>query len=522
MSCDAALQRRANDPMGMRTSLAFTLFSGACLVAGVSSAQPGATRELTLAEAVATTLERSPDIELGRLTVVESAAARRFAAHPFDLRVQTSLDSARENLPLYGQGTLLPSDTLTTGASLEKTFRSGMVVFSEVSVGRLAHGAIPTPANHANSSLSVVLPLAGGRGGGAAAGAERAAERSYDASRLDRDHTSARAVRSAVVTYWQYVGADERLQIYRDAETSAERLLAETEALIGADERPASDRDLMAGNLASAQAVRVAAEQTLVEARYALGLAMGLAADAIPSLGAPVTPFPQSQEVTGGEAIVRTALAARRDLAAARARRTGARLAWEGAVGDLRPRWDIVGGIGHVAISSTPPEGDFLSPLPGSATGLNASVQIRYVPVTTNSAVRGAALRADVAHRVAIVIADDLARRIRAEARVAAEALDSAERETAIAEDALRLSRRAVETEREKFRLGLATVFDAILAEETLTRALLRRTHARLRYALALARLRFEAGTLLEVAHESVSGDPDAALHFVLPEQEPQ
>ena len=105
--------------------------------------------------------------------------------------------------------------------------------------------------------------------------------------------------------------------------------------------------------------------------------------------------------------------------------------------------------------------------------------------------------------------------RIRA---LAVEALQNAARETAIAEEGLRLSVRAVETEREKFRLGLATVFDAILAEDTLTRALLRRIDARLRYAVALARLRFETGTLLEAAGGSDAANPDAALRFVLPE----
>ncbi|MCY3732690.1 MAG: TolC family protein, partial [Chloroflexi bacterium] len=428
-------------------------------------------------------------------------------------------------LPQYGRGTFLLSDTLNTGVALEKSFRSGMAVASSLSVGRLAHSALTLPAKRAMSSLTVVLPLAGGRGGGAAVGNERAAERSYDASRLDRDHVSARVVRDATVAYWQYVGADERLRIYKETEARAERLVAETEVLIRADERPASDLDLMAGNLASAQAARVAAEQIRLEARYSLGLAMGLTAATIAALGPPSTPFPAPEDVSGRgprEVIVRTALAKRRDLAAARTRRNGARMAWEGAVRDLRPRWDVVGGIGHMSISSALLGGDLLEPPPGSGTGLNASVQVRYAPTATNSAVQGAALRADVAHRTATVVAEDLARRVRANALVAAEALDNAMRETSIAAEALRLSQRAVETEREKFRLGLATVFDAILAEDTLTKALLRRTDARLRYAVALARLRFETGTLLRVSAGSVAADSDAALGFDLPEDQSQ
>ena len=118
------------------------------------------------------------------------------------------------------------------------------------------------------------------------------------------------------------------------------------------------------------------------------------------------------------------------------------------------------------------------------------------------------------------MVADDLDRRIRVNVRVATEALGNAARETAVSDEALRLSLRAVETEREKFRFGLATVFDAILAEDTLTKALLQQTNARLRYALALARLRFETGTLLRVDGGSVAPDPGAVLRFVLPEEQ--
>lgn len=506
--------------MRMRVHLTCVELAAVLLVATWTSAQPAPGGTVSLGEAMTSALDRSPDVERGRQAVADSVGARRVAASPFDLRVQTSLDRARESLPLYGQGTLLASDTLTTGALLEKGFRSGMILSSSLSVGRLAHSAIAMPASRTASAFTVVLPLAAGRGGGAAAGRERAADYSHDASRLERDHVSARVVRDAVVAYWQYVGAEERLRIYTELEARAERLLGETDVLIRADERPASDRDLMAGNLATAQAGRVAAEQDWLEAKYTLGLAMGLTADVIPALGSPSNRFPVPEDVPGREALLRTALGTRRDLAAARARRSGARVAWEGAVGDLRPRWDVIGEIGHIGLSTAPAGGDFFSPLPGSTTGLNASVQVRYAPTATDSAARGSALRADAAHRTATVAADDLDRRIRVNVRVATEALGNAARETAVSDEALRLSLRAVETEREKFRFGLATVFDAILAEDTLTKALLQQTNARLRYALALARLRFETGTLLRVDGGSVSPDPGAVLRFVLPEEQ--
>ena len=477
---------------------------------------------------MATVLERSPDIERGRLAIEDGAGARLAAASPFDLKVRASLYGGRQSLWFGGgAGTPIATDNVTTSASAVKTFRSGVVVSSELSLGRLRSGGIFPAARQTDSSVSVLVPLAGGRGGGAATGAERAAQRSHAGAVLDREHISARAVLDAVVAYWRYSAAYERLQTYDESAARALRLVEETQALIAADERPTSDLDVMASNLASKRTGETAAEQTLLEAQYVLGLAMGLTADTIPALGPPVTGFPSTsadarQVVAGGaarDAAVRTAMAARRDLAAARARQDGARLAWEGALRDLQPRWDLVAGIGHASTSLGSDPAGFLAP-PGGSTGINSLVQVQYEPVATNSAVRGRALRLEASFRMATVATDDLVRRIRANALAAAEALDNASREVLDADEAVRLSERSVQTEQEKFQLGLTTLFDAILAEDSLTNARLRRTDARLRYAVALARLRFETGTLLDATAGSVSANPATVTSVVLKEHE--
>ena len=104
---------------------------------------------------------------------------------------------------------------------------------------------------------------------------------------------------------------------------------------------------------------------------------------------------------------------------------------------------------------------------------------------------------------------------------VAIEAFDSAAKEALAADEAVRLSERSVLTEQAKFRLGLATLFDAILADDSLTNARLRRTNARLRFAAALVRLRLETGTLLDMAAGGVSVEPNRMTSFVFEECRP-
>lgn len=470
---------------------------------------------ISIGTVMTTVLMESPDIEQSTLAIETGAADRVAASSPFDFRVHTSVAGGRDNLDV--SGVLAPTGSLTTLVSGTKLFRSGIAISTDASLGT-SRGLGSVALNQTDSSVSIRVPLAGGRNGGAAAGVERSAEQAYRAALLDRSHVSALAVLQAVARYWQYAAAQRRLEIQQASADRAEVLVEVTQALIRADERPASDLDLMTSNLANKRTAVSASEQGVIDARYALGLAMGLQADQVQGLGRPLTAFPVPGKIPerGRDLLpavsVRTAINARRDLAAAKARRDGAQLAWQGALHDLRPRWDIVGTVGHTSISLGPDPGSFITPLAPGRSGLNTFVQIRYEPIATNSAARGLALRTETSYRSAAIAANDLTRRIGANVQAAAAALNNAASEVAIAEDAVRLSERSVETEEAKLRLGLATLFDAILSTDALTGAQLRLTDARYRYAVALARFRFETGTLLQLNAGSVSAETHRVL----------
>ena len=468
--------------------------------------------DLELEEVVQALLTNSPEIERGRLAVEAEAGARLLAASPFDLQMRADLRSGREALPLAGgHNGFLVTESVETGTSMLKSFRSGMVMSSDVSLGRVRSSAGGVAADQIRTSISLLVPLAGGRGGGATAGVERAARESYAASRLERDHIVARAVHDAAHAYWLYLAAHEQLKTHVESADRARRLVEETRVLIRADERPISDLDLMASNLAQKRTVVTAARQTVLDARHALGITMGLGADAIRALGPPSTGFPEAGSdfpvpftAETRVRLVRRALSARRDLAGLRARRTGARLAWEGSLQDVRSRWDVLARVGYTRVSQGLATG-VVSSLERAYGGMSGLIQLQYEPLAVNHAVRGTARRAAALERTAAIAADDLARRIEANVRAAMERLDNAAREALAAREAVRLSERSVVTEQEKFRLGLATLFDAILAEDSLTNARLRRTNAQYRFSAALARLRFESGTLLETAADAVS-----------------
>ena len=512
---------RANAAAGMTATLLLVL-------ATPGRAQVPFRDGVELEAVVRTALTISPDVERARLAVKAEAGARLLAASPFDPTLRTALLRSSESLPVAGgPNGLLVTESIAARASMMKSFRSGIVVSSDLSLDRVRGSTVGLSADQARSSVSVLVPLAGGRGGGAAAGAERAAEESHAASRWERDHVVARSVRDAIQAYWLYLAAHEQLRTHIESADRARRLVGETEVLIRADERPMSDLDLMASNLAQKRTAVTAARQTLLDARYALGIAMGLGADTVATLGPPVTKFPEVSVHTRMATppmraeIVRRALSMRRDLAALEARRTGARLAWEGALRDARPRWDVLARIGYTGVSQRSGFGTAYS-FPQGLGGLTSFVQIQYEPVVLNRAVQGRARRTAALQQSATVAAKDLIRRIEASVQAAIEGFGNSVQEALAAREAVRLAERSVVTEQEKFRLGLATLFDAILAEDSLTNARLRQTNARFRFATALLRLRFETATLLETtAGGIVPADPDRMTSPFFEERKP-
>jgi outer membrane protein TolC len=68
---------------------------------------------------------------------------------------------------------------------------------------------------------------------------------------------------------------------------------------------------------------------------------------------------------------------------------------------------------------------------------------------------------------------------------------------------------KALETEREKLKLGNSTLINVIETEQNLTNALLQVISARQQYAVAVAQLRFDTGTLVPHASRSVFSRED-------------
>src|SRR5262249_24230430 len=139
----------------------------------------------------------------------------------FDLTLKTTATASRTNL-LDPMGALaVEKDSIFT-AGAQRLLRNGVLVTSDVSLTRsLLSRSLGADTDTADVRLGVSIPLLRDRGGASSAAAEQAAARDHEAARWGLRYTAAQQVLAAVVAYWDYQAAHERLKVLRSSEARA-------------------------------------------------------------------------------------------------------------------------------------------------------------------------------------------------------------------------------------------------------------------------------------------------------------
>jgi outer membrane protein TolC len=486
----------------------------------VFRADPSAAQEegLQLETAVRITLVEQPSVKIQGQVLESAFGDLQIARGQFDTTLQASFGRLRDETPqtlaeesVTGISSVVSHRT-NYRLDVQKLFRNGLRFTPSLEFHRADNSVSPIVTNQGRVSFSVTQPLLRGRGRDATAAQERFSEIDVDATTLDLRHATAQAALYTVVSYWRYLAADRRLRIFEDSEVRSRDLVEQTQALIDADNRPASDIKQMLANLSDRLAARIGADQILLQSRQELGLVMGLRFEEIALLGPPSDDFPdipgRGQAVPDYEMLSKEALERRADLEALRRRESQAQVLVRAAENGVKPQFDLVFNAGYAGIDEGTAFSRFFSPFQHRVPGLNASLNLLYQWPAGNNAARGQLVRSHASRQQTYIQTSDLERTIRSNVLVARDnLLHSAERLRS-SREAAELYRSAIEDERTKQQLGLATVIDLIVTEDRLTASLLEEVDAMLSYASAVAQLRFETGTLL------APGEPESAVVY--------
>lgn len=459
---------------------------------------------LSLEHVLEVTLENSYSVERESLQRQAREGELQATAGTFDPRFITAMSRARDVRTGVSANLLdgppLEQNTTAYTVALQKIFRSGITVTPQVEVNHLAVNAV-TPYSTASVRVGLTVPLLRDRGGIVTRSSETAVRRLLRSDTHAYRHTQSRALFAALTAYWRYAAAFARLEVQQASAERARDLVRETEVLVRAGERPPADLNHVEGNLAVKRAAVMDAEQVVVVARGDLGLVMGLPAEQVLQLGEPDEILPPPAQVNPrrhfSQTLVTLALRNRADLAAAGDLTAAGTVLVEAARQEARSGFDLLLSTGYNGIGQGPGYELLYSSLVSNVRGLNLSVGLQWEARLANDRGLGNVRQRSAEHDKAWLAERDLARQIAVDVEVGFESVRRSSRSVVEIADAVRLSRTTVENERAKHRLGSATLFDVILAEDNLTNARLAEVAAQLRHAIALADLRYQTATLL-------------------------
>jgi outer membrane protein TolC len=465
-------------------------------------------------DAVLLTLQHEPNIAAANRQIALSQGQLQSARGEFDTALNAGLSIAQTHTPVatpfQSPGrTQLDARSTSYTLGVSRRLRSGVIMTPTLDVTHVRDNFNnQTEPASSTVALNFVLPLLKGRGREVNTAGERAAGEVLQAADFSYRHTVAARISRTTVVYWDYLAALRSHGIRLESESRSEQLLSDARRLAKGDEIPPADVLQYEAQLARDRAFRVAAEQTLTEARNTLVLAMGMPGVDAAALAMPVDDFPELPADAASRWLASglvTAPVGRFDLLALQRRRASVDILYDAALREPASQLDVTVSVGYSGQRENRSAAAALDALGRPASGMNVALGLVYVlPVEGN--IRGGLVqqRAALAEQARIEL-EALQQSARAGIAIQRAAVASAALQLEQVRMQVRLQTQVFANERKKYRLGLGTVLDVLTAEGLLTNAQLDEISARRLLAQALVNYRFETGTVLDASGDAQS-----------------
>ena len=508
--------RRADPVLVGRMSVWLVFLLGAKEALG-QALQPASMRSapgLTLVEAVRQTLAQDPNIRLQRLQVDYAKGVSQNAAGQFDVVLDTAFSQGLTRTPLtewerIEQGRANVAEAVEHVVSyrmeISKQFRSGITVSPGVEVTRFADNLDQErAANRASVSFIVTVPLLKGLGAAATDARERAARVSQEAAVLDLQQMIASRILNTVSAYWNCLAAQQQLQVLMKSQEQAEELVDGIGKLVKIGELPASEQLQAEADRADRTAARIVGEQRFWQTRQDLALALGLALEkmALPPEPADDFPDPDSNAPKSSvdlPSLLARSLERRADYLSSLKVEEATQILLTAARKDLKPQLDFNLEIGYAGLDEGSQFQHYYQSLdPRAVSGPNLLGTISLKWPFANQTARGLLAQRQAAQQQSVIRSQDLSRTIFSGILVAWSEWErslAALKQTMVARQNYS---QTVTNERDKLLLGTGTTLDIITLADRLNSAQLNEIAAKARYAIGLARVRFETGRLVQ------------------------
>nr|VFJ51599.1 MAG: Outer membrane protein TolC [Candidatus Kentron sp. FW] len=478
-------------------------------------------RDITLTEALLSTLQNQPEVRVAQATVREDKGVLRQAQGAFDWTPELNTVVRTDREPGVTGNNSLDFDktrTVQTSIGATKRFRTGISVSPEISLIRTDENKFYDPVTQSGISFSMVIPLLKGAGKVSASADERAARKNLRATGEAQVHRINRLLFETVSAYWQVRGSWRLLQVAesglaraKQAENIVGALTVGGQFAPGSHQRTLAELNLQEIAVDRRRQLTQSAGQTLIDA---IGISEEhQALRTVTPLPDPTAP--RFDPVLSDGDLVNLALARRRDLAAARHSLDAHEILVARFRHDTKPRLDLSLGLDYQGIRANThaPLGS-LQTLRRDLSGPDYTVGLTLeLPLGKNVA-KGRLQEQRAKAQMAELEIRRLESAIRTGVRDVAGRIGSIRQRYRMAEKTVELYESVYQDTREQVIRGEANINQLVDIGDKLTEALLRRTQAATDFAVALAELRFVTGTGTALAHDA---EPDSgSVEFAL------
>lgn len=466
-----------------------------------------------LRAAVETTLKRDPNIKIQeeQIKFSEGTVLREAGLFDFTLDAAASYGVIRtprtelERLSIAGRTNEVDtvSDVSNQRAAVTKQFRGGPSVSTGVEFNRFHDNLSGEAINRGNVNFVLNVPLLKGLGTAATGAGEKAARVLGEAAALEYGFVAGQRVLNTAVAYWECLGAEANLQTFTSSAARSSNLLERVKQLVSAGEIPAAELRQTEADVAQKTAEMKAAQQRFFAARQNFGLALGLAGKELDEVPLPEARWPlvETNQVAPnftGQPVVERSLNRRADYQAAKKNQEAAEILEKAARLNLKPQLDLTMELGYAGLAEGSSYSQFYSSIdPRPVNGPNAIGTLRFIYPIGNKSARGLLAQREALRQQTVLREENLARGIGSAIMVAFSDLEQSSQEVLRAREAVALYQTTVSNEREKLRIGNSTIVDVITIADRLDFAETRATDALVRYAVALAKIRYETGLLI-------------------------
>lgn len=478
----------------------------------------GGERNMTLNEAIALLLQKSPVITVSQSSVDMAQGQLQEAVGAFDPVFQSTaqamysnasqhstysnpfLSHIQGNPPLLHNSETVSDNEFKVNAGLTKLFRNGLSagpflgVTSDTEENRL------TDSSDAFLGFFVNVPLFRNLGQDSQyTTLEKAARIETQVARLNLEFTISSQILTMLNEYWALRSAQDAVKVAQINEIDGKKLVGLTEALVQGYVVPSIQIDQAKANLEQFSTQKTAARQAQSRASQTLALTIGF--DPLELFDEPVAvddfPSPDQTKIDNDAVrdLVHLALERRADLQAAKLSTQAAEILVQGARNQTLPQVDFAIGAGGISDGTANNEIGDTDRTNQLGVGIGASVTIDW-PMFNNTA-KGMLLQQLATLGQSRADERLTESQVASEVILAAKGLLNARKALIETAQAVKNQRKSLSAQQEMFTMGMTSLVEVITTQTSLSAIEMDLVEAKEGYANAVAQMRYATGTLL-------------------------